>query len=181
MAYALIRDDTGESLTLDSVLRINGRPSSQWTTHQLASLQEASDGRIQRALTMTLTITASPGSMADGVTQGAARIEEVRDFLARWDDDAALCSLQMPGYDLIPSLGVEDRPWVRQETDAWQYDVSVRQIRVAESSTVTIAATDSTRPRPELAPGQAAEEDVGTRPPKERRRSAPAALFGFGA
>lgn len=175
--YALVRDDTGESLTIDGLLTINERRESRWTSHEVADLSQASDGRIQTPLVLSLQVIASPGSMDDSVTTGPARLEEVADFLRRWDNDAALCSFQAPDADAVTSLGLEAYPWTQSDTDARFYDLTMKQIRVASSQSVAIAAGDGEQPRADIAPGQADEADLGTRAPKQRR-SLPAAFLG---
>lgn len=167
--YALIRDDTGETLTLDAVLLYGEQRRSQWTEHELDDLSYAADGRIRMSPMITLRVVASPGTLTDGVTGGAARLVEVADFLERADADAATLTVQRPGRDPLSGLGLEDRPWTQVDTDAETYDLTLRQIRVVGSrlvggTTGPVTAGGGTQPRADVADGLAAETEAGTRP-----------------
>jgi hypothetical protein len=179
--FALAREDTGEALTLEGLVSLAGRESSRWTEHVMSDRSPRSDGRIQSSGLYSLTIDVSPFPVDPDVTQGVARLEEVQAFLDAADAAGTTLSLQTPDGLGQDRLGLEDRAWVTSRTSTRRYEVTLRRVRISSTRSVDTASPPVTRPRRDLAPGQAEEEDKGTRPTKPTtRRSFLSALTGGG-
>lgn len=136
-AAALIRQDDGAVLVLDGATRAVIDPALAVYDHPYQTRVAAVDHVQRLAVRVALDVTVSETPTIPGLTYGAARLAEVRDFL-----DAAvgrLLTLQLPGEEPIEDLLLSGLPREVSPAAGFVARLSFLEARFAVSRTVGLA------------------------------------------
>lgn len=163
-AAALIRQDDGAVLILDGATRAIIDPALAVYDHPYQTRVAAVDHVQRLAVRVALDVTVSETPTIPGLTYGAARLAEVRDFLDA--GVARLLTLQIPGEDPIEDLLLSALPRELSATSGGGFVARLAfvEARFARSRTVGLAPA----PRPTRA-GLSGGDDEGAGAAEEVR------------
>ena len=158
---ALLRDE-GSPLTLEGTVRISEDHPGDVTTHPVPDRSFSTDGRTRRPVVITIEVSISPSSTAQGVTTGVARLQEVRAWLLRASNNAEPLDVQQPGRSLAVDFVIKSYRIDRDPTDTEKVSIVLQQLRIATSESIVLTSTRQTTPSDAAASGLAEESDKGT-------------------
>ncbi len=159
---ALLRDE-GSPLILEGTVRISEDHPGDVTTHPVPDRSFSTDGRTRRPIVITIEVSVSPSSTAQGVTTGVARLQEVRAWLLRAADNAEPLAVQQPGRAQAVDFVIKSWRADRDPTDTEKVSIVLQELRIATSESIVLTATArQTTPSDAAASGLAEEADKGT-------------------
>ena len=177
----LIREDTGDQLVLDGVLRVERRHDGTLTRHALPDATYTTDGLtiLPGAISIEALVSQSPA--IEGLLTGPERIAEVMEWLRDARREVAIVALQQPGRAQDTDLVIERYTDQSDSRDAPALSITLGEVRIAETSTLELA--ERTRPASPPVPSEDAldgepEADGGRRGGKSLAAAALDALFG---
>lgn len=150
MDVALIREDTLATLVLEGCTRVTVTVEGQVTSHPVPDRSTVSDGVLHRPTLVSLAVTVP-----------VHRLLATRGFLQAAKAGGITLALQRPGEPQLPLLVVERYTSDEAETTSTEFQIRLKQVRIASSQSVETTLTDGP-PRPDMQDSQADITETGT-------------------
>ena len=165
---ALFRE-SGSSLVIDGALSVTETFPGEVTDDPLPDRSYASTGRTDRPSRISVRALVSPNPTVQGLKTGDARLQEVRDWLARAKRDVDVLDVQRPGRALATGFVIATYTLSQGNTDAEELQLDLVEVQIARSQSVTLETRRAAAVPTEAAkPGQAEEADKGTAAVKDK-------------
>jgi|AACY02.16.fsa_nt_gi hypothetical protein len=172
----LIRQDTGETLVLDGLVRLGYAPTLRVPTHRTERRRDVVDDVSEDVPALSLSVVFSETPTVAGLPSGVERLQQVRAFLegvrdALLDGDLALLTYDDGRDDPRTNLILQAWPSERAILLNERYNFTLRESRIARVTTVDIGEQGATsdNARPDVAASRAGEDDRGNVASRELR------------